>query len=70
MRRDPRTPEVEPRYDNGRTVRFSQGNDASQIAADTGVPWEGTRVLFLQHASDPVVLLSPDLLFSRPDWLA
>ncbi len=70
VRRDPRTPEVEPRYDNGRTVRFSQGNDASQIAADTGVPWEGTRVLFLQHASDPVVWLSPDLLFSRPDWLA
>ena len=28
VRRDPGTPEVEPRYDNGRTVRFSQANDA------------------------------------------
>ncbi len=27
VRRDPGTPEVEPRYDNGRTVRFSQGNE-------------------------------------------
>lgn len=68
-RRDPGTPEVEPRYDGGRTVRFSQGNDAAQIAADTAGPWEGTRVLFLQHASDPIVWWSQDLLFNRPDWL-
>lgn len=27
-------------------------------------------MLFLQHPSDPVVWWSPDLLFSRPDWLA
>ncbi|MEZ0340534.1 alpha/beta hydrolase [Mycobacterium sp. pV006] len=70
VRRDPGTPEVQPRYDNGRTVRFSQGNDSEQIAADTLPPWEGTRVLFLQHASDPIVWWSPDLLFTRPDWLA
>ena len=69
MRRDPGTPEVEPRYDNGRTVRFSQGNDARQIAADTAPPWDGTRVLFLQHPSDPIVWWSQDLLFTRPDWL-
>lgn len=70
VRRDPRTPEVQPRYDNGRTVRFSQANDAGQIAADTAAPWEGTRVLFLQHSSDPIVWWSPDLLFTRPDWLS
>lgn len=70
VRRDPGTPEVEPRYDNGRTVRFSQGNDSAQIAADTRPPWEGTRVLFLQHSSDPIVWWSQDLLFTRPDWLA
>ncbi len=69
-RRDPGTTEVAPRYDNGRTVRFSQGADAASIAADTVAPWHGTRVLFLQHASDPIVWWSPDLLFSRPDWLA
>ncbi len=66
VRRDPGTPEVQPRYDNGRTVRFSQGDDVAAIAAR---PWQGTRVLFLQHASDPIVWWSPDLLFERPDWL-
>ncbi|MDV3129399.1 alpha/beta hydrolase [Mycobacterium sp. 21AC1] len=69
VRRDPGTPEILPRYDNGRTVRFSQGADAREIAHDTSQPWEGTRVLFLQHPSDPIVWWSTDLLFSRPDWL-
>jgi uncharacterized membrane protein len=69
-RRDPGTPEVLPRYDNGRTVRFSQGNNAAQIAADTAAPWDGTRVLFLQHPSDPIVWLSQELLFTRPNWLS
>jgi uncharacterized membrane protein len=68
-RRDPGTPAVEPRYDNGRTVRFSQGTDAREIRDDTMAPWEGTRVLFLQHPSDPIVWWSEDLLFDRPDWL-
>ncbi len=68
-RRDPGTPEVEPRYDNGRTVRFSQASDAAEIAGDTAAPWEGTRVLFLQHPSDPIVWWSEDLVFNRPDWL-
>jgi uncharacterized membrane protein len=69
QRRDPGTSEVAPRYDDGRTVRFSQGTDGAEIARDTAAPWDGTRVLFLQHASDPIVWWSPDLMFSRPDWL-
>ena len=69
VRRDPGTPEVRPRYDNGRTVRFSEAADAAEIADDTAAPWEGTRVLFLQHPSDPIVWWSADLLFSEPDWL-
>ena len=69
VRRDPGTSEIQPRYDNGHTVRFSQATDAAQIAADTDAPWEGTRVLFLQHSSDPIVWWSKDLMFNRPDWL-
>ena len=70
VRRDPRTTEVAPRYDNGRTVRFSEAIDPADVArAAEGPPWVGTRVLFLQHPSDPVVWWSPDLLFGRPDWL-
>jgi uncharacterized membrane protein len=69
VRRDPGTPQVRPRYDNGRTVRFSEAANPAQIARDAEDPWEGTRVLFLQHPSDPIVWWSTDLLFSRPDWL-
>ncbi|MCK0172593.1 alpha/beta-hydrolase family protein [Mycolicibacterium sp. F2034L] len=68
-RRDPGTPEVQPRYDGGRTVRFSQATDADEIARDTAGAWQGTRVLFLQHASDPIVWWNLDLLTARPDWL-
>ena len=70
VRRDPGTPEVQPRYDNGRTVRFSEGDDSAEIARDAAPPWDGTRVLFLQHPSDPIVWWSQDLLFTRPDWLS
>ncbi|WP_125079818.1 alpha/beta hydrolase [Mycobacterium sp. P7213] len=69
VRRDPGSTAVLPRYDNGRTVRFSQGTVPAEIARIAAPPWHGTRVLFLQHASDPVVWWSPDLLFARPDWL-
>lgn len=69
QRRDPGTTEVAPRYDNGRTVRFSQAGDGDDIARTADPTWEGTRVLFLQHSSDPIIWWSPDLLFSRPDWL-
>lgn len=69
LRRDPDSTAAQPRYDNGRTVRFAQGTDPAEIAAIAAPPWEGTRVLFLQHASDPVVWWSRDLLFSRPAWL-
>jgi uncharacterized membrane protein len=68
-RRDPGSTEVQPRYDNGRTVRFSEANEPADVTRVTGPPWDGTRVLFLQHPSDPVVWWSPDLLFSRPAWL-
>ena len=69
VRRDPSTTEVSPRYDNGRTVRFSEAIDPSDVTRLAGPPWLGTRVLFLQHPSDPVVWWSPDLLFGRPEWL-
>jgi uncharacterized membrane protein len=69
VRRDPGTTEVQPRYDNGRTVRFSEAIDPADVDRLAGPSWVGNRVLFLQHPSDPVVWWSPDLLFGRPDWL-
>jgi uncharacterized membrane protein len=69
VRRDPGTMEVQPRYDNGRTVRFSEASSPADISGLAGPPWVGTRVLFLQHPSDPVVWWTPDLLFGKPEWL-
>ena len=64
--RDAGSPESLPVYKGGRTVRFT--NDAA-----TGIPpqgqWQGSRVLYLMHASDPIVWWSPRLLFSEPDWI-
>jgi uncharacterized membrane protein len=69
VRRDPGSPEVQPRYDNGRTVRFSEANTPADVSGLAGPPWVGTRVLFLQHPSDPVVWWTPDLVSGRPEWL-
>ncbi|UMG91514.1 alpha/beta-hydrolase family protein [Nocardioides sp. TF02-7] len=63
--RDPGSPEIEPRYREGRIVRFTTRAGRPD---DVG-PWTRSRVLYLQHASDPVTWWSPDLLLSRPDWL-
>lgn len=73
-RRDPGTHEVLPSYAGGLIVRFAAGAqdlgvpgpDSPNTATD---PWTDPRVLYLQHASDPVVWWNPNLLFTRPDWL-
>ncbi|MFD6675754.1 alpha/beta hydrolase [Rhodococcus zopfii] len=66
-RRDPGTPEVQPVYADGLVVRFT--DDVADIG-DPPSPWLDPRVLYIQHASDPVVWWSTDLLFNRPDWLS
>ncbi len=64
--RDPGSTPETPIFENGRTVRFT--NEESAIDMPTG-GWGDTRVVYLQHASDPVVFFSTDLAFSQPDWL-
>ncbi len=65
--RDAGTPEVLPVYQDGRTVRFARRTSEPIAPADE--PWDGTRVLYLQHASDPIVWWNTQLLMTRPDWL-
>jgi uncharacterized membrane protein len=65
--REPGSPQVEPTYNNGRTIRFS-GRPRDDIPPESS-PWRGTRVLYMQHASDPITWWSPDLVFREPDWL-
>ena len=61
------SPEVEPEYRDGRTVRFT--DDPGQEIAPATEPWDGSRVLYLLHASDPVVWWTPELAYARPTWL-
>ena len=64
--RDTGSPEWLPVYDKGANVRFVAEPKDLQRPHD---PWEQPRVVYLQHASDPIAWWNPDLLFAQPDWL-
>jgi uncharacterized membrane protein len=66
--RDASSPEVQPIYQDGQTVRFA--NDTTTAIPPEGKPWEGSRILYMQHPSDPIVWWSPHLIFSEPDWIS
>lgn len=54
-----------PTFRDGRMLRFT----AEENALDPDAPWGPMRNVYLQHASDPMIWFSPDLLWSSPDWL-
>jgi uncharacterized membrane protein len=66
--RDSGSLEVQPVYQDGQIVRFA--NDPSTGIPPNGQPWEGSRVLYMMHPSDPIVWWSPNLIFSEPDWIS
>ncbi len=55
-----------PIYQNGRTVRFTAQEYGLDIPT---AEWGPTRIVYLQHGSDPVVFFNRNLLFNSPDWL-
>ncbi|MGB9302339.1 MAG: alpha/beta-hydrolase family protein [Mycobacterium sp.] len=64
--RDAGSPQWLPIYDAGNHVRFvARPSDLQR----PDKPWGRPRVVYLQHASDPIAWWTPDLLFSKPDWL-
>jgi uncharacterized membrane protein len=64
--RDPGTPEWQPVYRGGSTVRFiTSPSQLSPVPAD----WTAPRVVYLQNTSDPIVWWSWALAFHEPDWL-
>jgi len=64
--RDRGSPEWLPIYDHGDFVRFvARPSDLNRPDS----PWKTPRVVYLQHASDPIAWWHPGLLFSKPDWL-
>ncbi|MDT5055282.1 MAG: hypothetical protein QOF66_3648, partial [Mycobacterium sp.] len=64
--RDKGSPMWLPIYDKGENVRFAARSDNLGRPPD---PWGQPRVVYLQHASDPIAWWNVDLLFAKPDWL-
>ncbi|MEV0947711.1 alpha/beta hydrolase [Rhodococcus sp. NPDC049939] len=64
--RDAGSTEIEPVYGGGLVVRFADNTTDMTENADQ---WSSPRILYIQFPSDPVVWWSPDLAFTRPDWL-
>lgn len=63
--RDAGSPERLPVVDGGRHIRFASRTSDVNLAGS----WAFPRVVFWQHASDPITWWSFDLLLHRPDWL-
>jgi len=66
-RRNPGSPERLPRVGDGGTVRFAAS--ASDLRKPDG-SWSHPAVVYLQHASDPIVWWSPHLIWNKPGWLS
>ena len=64
--RDPGSPERLPIYQQGSNVRFSAR--AANLARPDD-PWGIPRIVYVQHASDPIAWWNTALLFRKPDWL-
>jgi uncharacterized membrane protein len=64
--RDAGSPMWLPIYDKGENVRFVAHSDDLGRPAD---PWGQPRVVYLQHASDPIAWGNAELLVAEPDWL-
>lgn len=65
--RNPGTPEWLPQFRDGRLVRFMNQNGPT-VPPDT--PWGPLRVVYLQYASDPIVLFRYRDLYRQPDWMS
>jgi uncharacterized membrane protein len=64
--RDPGSPEWQPVYQGGRTVRWAW----TPTQLETESPgWQQPKVVYLQNTSDPIVWWSWGLAVHQPDWL-
>ena len=65
--RDPNSPAWLPQYEDGRTVQFTSSD--SQIETVSEQNWGPSRLVYLQHSSDPVVFFNQNLALEMPEWL-
>jgi uncharacterized membrane protein len=64
--RDPDTPAWLPQFHDGSMIRFTNRENTLEIP---GARWGPMRIVYIQHASDPMSFFSPNILFRKPDWL-
>jgi uncharacterized membrane protein len=65
--RNPGSPIWLPKFRDGSMLRFT-GRECS--LHEHGEHWGPMRLVYIQHASDPMTFFTPDLLYQKPDWLA
>lgn len=63
--REPGSPAWKPVFEDGSLVRFMNRSGLENGAEG----WGPLRIIYLQHASDPIVFFSFTMLWRRPDWL-
>jgi uncharacterized membrane protein len=66
VNRDDGSPMWLPIFDEGQNIRIAARPDN---LGRPDKPWAYPRIVYLQHASDPISWWNPNLLFSEPDWL-
>lgn len=66
-RRDTGSPEWQPVVDNGNEITFASQN--SDILSNES-RWGKSKVLYLQHGSDPIVWFNFNLPLHKPDWFS
>lgn len=55
-----------PEYSTGSVIRFTGRDNA---LARPNRDWGPLRIVYIQHASDPMSFFAPGILFRAPDWL-
>jgi uncharacterized membrane protein len=64
--RNPESPSWLPVHRDGSMVRFMGRESQSDWS---GQRWGPMRIVYIQHASDPMSFFSPNLLYRQPEWL-
>ena len=64
--RNPGSPQWRPVFRDSAAIRFMTQDGFPNLS---GAEWGPMRIVFLQHASDPMIFFSPGLAYAKPDWL-
>lgn len=64
--RVPASPQWRPVYSDSSAIRFMTQDGFPKL---DGAQWGLLRVVYLQHASDPMSFFSSSLAYASPDWL-